>query len=60
MPKLLCILGLAVAGLLLLFFVADLSIGFPFKTASKTMDIGLSIGAAVLGYLSWSTWREQT
>jgi len=59
MPKALCYVGMAVAGLLLLFFGLDLAIGFPFGAVSKTMDIGLLVGAAVIAYLSWTTLREQ-
>jgi hypothetical protein len=60
MPKVLCIIGAVVAILLLLFFLADLVLRFPFSGASPVMDIGLIICALILGYLSWHTFREQT
>lgn len=65
MPKALCISGMAVAGLLLLLFGLDLSTallldgGFPFGGVSKSMDAGFVVAAGILGYLSWSTLREQ-
>lgn len=60
MSKGLCIVGAVVAVLLLILFVLDLSIGFPFQTSSKTIDIGMTICAVALAYLSWATFREQT
>ncbi len=65
MPKALCIAGIVVAGLLLLLFGLDLTTsllldgGFPFNGVNKIMDIGFVISAGILGYLSWSTLREQ-
>ena len=59
MPKALCILGTAISLLLLVVFGLDLAIGFPFQTASKSMDIGLLISSAILAYLSWTTMSEQ-
>ncbi len=60
MPKALCIVGMAVAVLLLLLFGLDLGLKIPFNGASPTMSIGFIVCAVVLGYLSWSTFREQT
>jgi len=59
MPKALCISGMVVAGLLLLFFGLDLAAGVPFGGASTMMDLGFVVCAAILGYLSWATYREQ-
>ncbi len=59
MPKALCVVGMVVAALLLLFFGLDLGLGIPFHGASRTADIGFIVCSAILGYLSWSTWREQ-
>jgi hypothetical protein len=59
MPKVFCIVGMVVAGLLGLLFLLDLALSFPFGRASLPVDIAFVICAAVLGYLSWSTWREQ-
>ena len=62
MPKALCMSGMAVAILLAALFTFDLvapaSVA-PFRNASRTMDIVFVIGSLALGYLSWSTFREQ-
>jgi len=64
MPKALTIMGLAVSVLMLLLFVLDL-IGYflfpamaPFRGASLVMDVTFAICAVVLGYLSWSTYKD--
>lgn len=62
MPKALCISGMVVAVLLLLLFGLDLMAGFPFGGAEQTgyfMHVGFIVSSAILGYLSWSAWREQ-
>ncbi len=60
MPKVLCILGMVVAGLLALLFGLDLVTKFPFGGGSAMVSIGFIIASLVLIYLSWSTFREQT
>ncbi len=57
MPKGLSISGMVVAGCLLLLFGLDLALKWPFGR-DMAMDIGFVISAAVLGYMSWSTFRE--
>ncbi len=59
MPKALCIIGIVVAILLLAVFGLDLAVGVPFRGQSLPMDIGVIIGAVILGYLSFMTYREQ-
>ena len=59
MPKALSFVGIVVSSLLLLVFALDLATGIPFKGANLTMSISFIIFSAVLGYLSWSTLREQ-
>lgn len=62
MPKALCITGMVIAGLIFVVFLTDLvlPVSFaPFKNASRVMDIAFILCAAGLGYLSWSTWKEQ-
>jgi hypothetical protein len=59
MPKALCMSGLVVAGLVIILFAADLTVGIPFRRASMMMDIALLVCAALLGLLSWLTLREQ-
>jgi hypothetical protein len=60
MPKALCIVGMVVAVLLVLLFGLDLGLGIPFGGGSMVMSIGFIVCAAILGYLSWATFREQT
>ena len=59
MPKALCFFGIAVAVLLLLLFGLDLAVEIPFGRESIAMDVGFVICAGALGYVSWSTLREQ-
>jgi hypothetical protein len=59
MPKALCLVGTVVAVLLLLMFGLDLAVQFPFRRASMVMDIGGLVSAVVLGYVSWTTLKEQ-
>ncbi len=59
MPKALTISGMTVAVLIILLFGFDLAFGQPFSKASIAMDIIFLICAAVLAYMSWSTYREQ-
>ena len=59
MPKALCYFGMVVAGLLLLVFGLDLAIGFPFGGVSFWMNVGFVSCSAVLGFISWTTLREQ-
>ncbi len=64
MPKALSMSGMVVAILMALLFLGDLflslaGIGFPFGGASYTMDICMAVAAAVLGYMSWTAYREE-
>jgi threonine/homoserine/homoserine lactone efflux protein len=59
MPKILCISGIVIAVLILILFVLDLAIGFPFQRINLVMDIVFMTCALALGYLGWSTLREQ-
>jgi hypothetical protein len=59
MPKALTISGMVIAVLLLIMFGMDLAVAFPFDKASKWMDVAFLICAVLLGYMSWSTYREQ-
>ncbi len=60
MPKVLTIVGMAVAALLLLLFGADLAVRLPFGRPSLLVDVLFLLCAAMLGYMSWSTYRELT
>jgi hypothetical protein len=65
MPKVLCIFGMVIAVLLGIFFVADLAVlrmaaGAVSPAMNTIMDVVFVLCAAMLGYISWSTWRERT
>ena len=51
--------GMVVAVLIFALFALDLIIGFPFQKASWLMDTAFVLCAGALGYLSWTTYREQ-
>jgi hypothetical protein len=59
MPKALCMVGMAVAILLLIIFTLDIAASIPFQRASMVMDISMILCGLMLGYVSWSTFREQ-
>ena len=62
MPKALCITGMVIAVLVLIVFLVDLvapSSFAPFRKASILMDVCFLLCAAMLGFLSWTTYREQ-
>ena len=59
MPKALSISGMVIAVLIFLLFVLDLALAFPFQRSSWIMDIVFVLCAAGLGYLSWTTFKEQ-
>ncbi len=59
MPKAMTIAGMVVAALVLLVFTLDLVLGIPFGTGMNAMHIGAILAAAILGYVSFSTFREQ-
>jgi hypothetical protein len=59
MSKAMTIAGMVVAALVFLLFVLDLLLGIPFNTGMNAMHIGALLAAAILGYVSFSTFREQ-
>jgi hypothetical protein len=65
MPKILCLTGLVVSGLIALLFLMDLGFGMlgivnlaPFKMISPLMDAVMLVSSVVLGVLSWTSLRE--
>lgn len=58
MAKALSIAGMVVAGFLLVVFAADLALGIPFGRQQTMTDVGFVVSAAILGYLSWSAFRD--
>ncbi len=63
MPRLLCLGGLVVAGLVFLLFLLDLimslvGMGALFRYPSLLMDLTFMLCSAILGYLSWMSFKE--
>ncbi len=65
MPKLLCLTGLVVSGLIALIFLMDLVFGLagmsalaPFKKMNLMLDITMLVSSIVLGVLSWFSFKE--
>ena len=60
MEKRLCWVSLGIAGALLVAFVLDLILGFPFglKSVSPVVDIVAIICCALLGYLAWDALQD--
>jgi hypothetical protein len=65
MPKLLCLTGLVVAGLIALIFLMDLVFGLagmsalaPFKKMDWGLDVTMLFSSIVLGILSWFSFKE--
>ena len=50
--------SMGAAGLVAALSILDLSLRFPFAGYSTTLDILLLIASAIIGYLSWETYRE--
>jgi hypothetical protein len=64
MPRLLCFLGLIVAGLVFLLFLVDLIMSILgmasiFWYPSYLMDGVFIVCAGLLGYLAWTALKEQ-
>ncbi|MBM3999485.1 MAG: hypothetical protein FJ297_08110 [Planctomycetes bacterium] len=62
MPRVLCLAGIVVSILVFIIFVLHLVVQFSFApstTSSLMMDIVFIICSLGLGFLSWTTFREQ-
>jgi hypothetical protein len=59
MPKALCLTGMVISIVVFLLFLLDLILGFPFQGASMLLDIIFVICSGTLGFISWTTFREQ-
>ena len=59
MSKAMTIAGMVVAAIVFAVFVLDLLAGVPFGTGMNAMHIGAIIASGILGYVSFSTFREQ-
>ena len=58
MPRVLCLAGLVISILVFMIFLLDLVLAWPFEKADWTLDTMFVVCAALLGYLSWSSFRE--
>lgn len=54
MTKTLPMLGMMIAGLIAVLFVADLAAGFPFQRVSIAADVGFLVSSLIVAYMSWS------
>lgn len=59
MGKAMTIGGMVVAAIVFLMFLLDIFLSIPFGTGMNAMHIGALIASAILGYVSFSTFREQ-
>jgi hypothetical protein len=48
----------AVAGIVVLLAITDLALKFPFGGYSATTDILFLVGAGIVLYLGWDSFRE--
>jgi hypothetical protein len=58
MEKWLCFGSMGVAGLLLLFFLMDLFLSFPFGGISGVVDVFGILGCGLVLYLAYDAFRE--
>jgi hypothetical protein len=58
MEKWLCWGSMGVAGLLLLLFLLDLLVGFPFGRMSTVVNIVAILACAVVLYLGWDAYQD--
>lgn len=54
MSKTLSLVGMIIAGLVAVVFLADLAAAFPFERVSVAADVGFVAAGVMLAYLSWS------
>ena len=59
MPKALCLTGMVIAIVVFLLFLLDLIVKVPFQRANHVMDVVFVLCAGALGFISWTTFREQ-
>lgn len=58
MEKWLCWGSLGLSGILLLLFLLDLILGFPFGGIGLVVNIIGILACAMVGYLAWESFRE--
>src|SRR4051812_29191642 len=58
MEKWLCIGSMGVAGLLILLFVLDVAMSFPFGGTSVVVDIFGILASGIVLYLGWDAFKD--
>jgi hypothetical protein len=58
MEKWLCWGSMGVAGFLLLLFLLDMLLAFPFGRISVMVDVFGMIGCGLVGYLAWDAYKD--
>jgi hypothetical protein len=58
MEKWLCWGSMGVAGFLLLLFLLDLLLGFPFGGINKTVDVFSMVACGLVLYLAYDAFRD--
>jgi len=58
MEKWLCWASMGISGLLLLLFLLDFLLGFPFSGVSKFVDILAIIACGIVLFLSWDALKD--
>ena len=58
MEKWLCWGSMGVAGLLLLLFLLDLVMGFPFQKVNLAVDVFGVIASGLVFYLAWDAFKD--
>ena len=58
MEKWLCWGAMGVSGVLLVLFVLDLVLGFPFGGLSAIVDILGALSCGLIGYLGWDAFKD--
>ncbi|MBT4867375.1 MAG: hypothetical protein HON53_19910 [Planctomycetaceae bacterium] len=57
MTKNVIIGSMGIAGVVALLAIVDLVVGFPFQ-GQMLMDIMFLVGAAMVGYMGWDSYRD--
>ena len=58
MPQVLCLAGMVIAIFVFAIFLLDIVLAWPFEKASWSLDAIFVSCAVLLGYISWTSFRE--
>ncbi len=59
MAKVMCLIGCFICLLVFLFFLMDISAGFPFERQYMLVDIVMMLASLSIVVMGWMTYREQ-